>query len=34
MQRQIDAIRAPRQGLVDGVVDHLVDQVVQPANTR
>ena len=30
-QRHDDAVAVARQGLVDGVVDHLVHQVVQPA---
>jgi hypothetical protein len=32
-QRHLDGVAVPGQGLVDGVVDHLVDQVVQPALT-
>ena len=32
-QRDVDARRVTREGLVDRVVDDLVDQVVQPART-
>ena len=33
-QRDVDARRVTREGLVDRVVDDLVDQVVQPASDR
>ena len=33
MERQLDAIVPPGHGLVDGVVDHLVDEVVQATRT-
>ena len=34
MEANLDALVSPRERLVDGVVDHLVDEMVEPARTR
>ena len=34
MERDLDALVAPRERLVDRVVDHLVDEVMEPARAR
>ena len=34
VDRDLDAVAVAGEGLVDRVVDHLVDQVVQPARAR